>query len=81
MKKREKKHPTKDVNKIIGTKIKKVRQHQKLSQSQLGEKINLPQSTINRLEKGTRNFSVEKLITLSKALNRNVIYFLSDFVE
>lgn len=61
---------------IAGSRIKKARLKKNLSQGQLGALINVSDATICNYEKGSRKPSIEKLISLSNALNVSVDYLL-----
>lgn len=73
--------PNKNIYKIVGSKIKKLREEKKLTQRELADLTFSTQTEIHKIEKGIRTLDVEKLVTFSKVLKRDVIYFLSDFAD
>src|SRR5690348_3118446 len=58
---------------IIGTKITQIREEQRMTQSELAEKIGTTQSVVARIEKGEQNLSTETLSKISTALNREIV--------
>jgi len=62
----------------LGTRIRKARKQQNLTQEQLAEACNLSTAHIGHIERGTRALSIESLITLSKVLNVSTDYLLLD---
>jgi len=57
---------------ILGDMIKSVRKERKLTQEQLGELIGVQKSQISKLERNTRNVTVETILKVFKALKANV---------
>jgi len=54
---------------VLGKRIKEIRQNQKISQSELANRIKyLNQSQISKIEKGDRKATAEDLIVIAKAL-------------
>jgi transcriptional regulator with XRE-family HTH domain len=70
-----------NIHKIVGSKIKKLRVEKKLTQTELANLVFSSQAEIHHIEQGKRKLDVERLVNFSKVLNRDVIYFLSDFVD
>lgn len=62
----------------IGKKIQLKRQELGLYQSELANLVGVNQPQISRIEKGTRNPSVEVLIAISKVLKCSVDYFTEE---
>jgi len=60
----------------LGTRIRKARKQQNLTQEQLAEACNLSTAHIGHIERGTRALSIESLISLSKVLNVSTDYLL-----
>lgn len=54
---------------IFGGNVKRVRRLNKLSQEELGLKINADQAYISRIESGTLNPTIESLAEIAHALN------------
>lgn len=53
---------------IVGERIRYLRKNRGLTQEQLGEKVDLPQSYIGGIERGQKNISMETLERIIKAL-------------
>lgn len=63
---------------LFAERIKESREKNKLSQTELGEKIGVSLSTITRWEKGKRTPRSEELLALAKVLNVSVAYLLGE---
>jgi transcriptional regulator with XRE-family HTH domain len=61
-----------DVQKVVGTNIKNIRESQKLSQEKLASLADLDRTYIFSIEKGRRNISINVLFKISKALNVSI---------
>lgn len=57
-----------DEKKLIGRRIKELRKRRGFSQEQLAEKAETSQNYLSRMERGTENPTLDKLIKLSNAL-------------
>jgi len=57
---------------LIGDMIKKVRKERKLTQEQLGELIGVQKSQISKLERNTKNVTIETILKVFRALKANV---------
>ena len=57
---------------ILGDMIKSVRKERHLTQEQLGELIGVQKSQISKLERNTRNVTIETVLKVFKALKANV---------
>jgi transcriptional regulator with XRE-family HTH domain len=68
-----------NINKVIGSKLKKARDYRGYSQSQFGKVVHLNQTHICKIETGERGLTIDNLIAFSKVLNVSPLYFLSDF--
>ncbi|GAA6622918.1 helix-turn-helix domain-containing protein [Scytonema sp. NUACC26] len=66
--------------KLIANKIKRAREEAGLSQRTLAETMFCDQSTISYIERGKVGVPLENLVEFSNALNKPIIYFLSDIV-
>lgn len=64
----------------MGKLIHEARSEMNMSQADLAEKAHLKQSSISRIEAGTRAISAEEILYLSDALNKPVEYFFGDEV-
>ena len=70
-----------NIHKIVGSKIKKLREEKKLTQKELADLVFSSQAEIHHIEKGRRKLDIERLVNFSKVLKRDVVYFLSDFTN
>jgi len=57
---------------ILGDMIKAVRKERHLTQEQLGDLIGVQKSQISKLERNTRNVTIETILKVFKALKTNV---------
>ncbi|MBZ9628974.1 helix-turn-helix domain-containing protein [Psychroflexus sp. CAK1W] len=57
---------------LLGEMIKSVRKERKLTQEQLGELIGVQKSQISKLERNTKNVTIETILKVFKALKANV---------
>lgn len=64
--------------KALGKKIKLARVEADLTQVQLAEKVKTLQKSISRYESGKSVPSLEALVKIAKALNKNASYFLDE---
>ncbi len=64
-----KRKPNKKFLKILGKKIRDIREKQRISQSQLGFESGIHRDQIGRIELGKQNTSINNLVSISNALN------------
>jgi len=57
---------------VLGDMIKSVRKERKLTQEQLGELIGVQKSQISKLERNTKNVTIETILKVFRALKANV---------
>lgn len=57
---------------ILGEMIKSVRKERHLTQEQLGDLIGVQKSQISKLERNTKNVTIETILKVFKALKANV---------
>jgi DNA-binding XRE family transcriptional regulator len=57
---------------VLGNMIKTVRKERKLTQEQLGDLIGVQKSQISKLERNTKNVTIETILKVFKALKANV---------
>ena len=57
---------------VLGDLIKSVRKERKLTQEQLGELIGVQKSQISKLERNTKNVTIETILKVFGALKANV---------
>lgn len=67
-----------EILKYFGEHLKKLRQNKDISQEKLGNLINVPQSTIGRIERGESNPNLCLLVAIAKILDID-IKMLVDF--
>lgn len=60
----------------IGEKIKEARLNKGYTQEELGEKIDSTGSYIGQIERGERNASMSKIISIAKVLNVGIDYLV-----
>lgn len=65
-------------NKYIVLKIRDLRLKKNLSQTKFAEEINIPQTTLNRMEKETTPVSLEVLNAIKQAYNIPISYFFGE---
>src|SRR5258708_18714814 len=59
----------------LGEQVRKARFEARISQDELAERAYLKQSSISKIEAGTRAVSAEDLLYLSDALDKPITYF------
>lgn len=59
----------------LGERIRDARIEAKMSQAELAEKAYFKQSSVSRIEAGTRDVSAEEILYLGFALDKPIIYF------
>lgn len=52
--------------------LRKMRESLGLTQEQLAGKSNIPRTTISKVESGSRNVTIDVLMTLAKAMDKNL---------
>jgi DNA-binding XRE family transcriptional regulator len=57
---------------VLGDMIKSVRKERNLTQEQLGELIGVQKSQISKLERSTKNVTIETILKVFRALKANV---------
>ncbi len=57
---------------LLGEMIKSVRKERKLTQEQLGQLIGVQKSQISKLERNTKNVTIETILKVFRALKANV---------
>ncbi|WP_194852163.1 helix-turn-helix domain-containing protein [Nonlabens antarcticus] len=57
---------------VLGDMIKSVRKQRKLTQEQLGELIGVQKSQISKLERNTKNVTIETILKVFRALKADV---------
>ena len=59
---------------ILGEMIKAARKERHLTQEQLGELIGVQKSQISKLERNTKNVTIETILKVFKALKANITF-------
>lgn len=67
-----------DIRLRVGTRIKELRNHLKISQEQLGFKAELDRTYITSVEAGKRNISVVALEKIIRGLETDYVNFFND---
>ena len=62
--------------KLIGERIKNIREKNNITQKKLAEELNVSISYIKKIEAGSMKLSLEKVYQVSEALNESVSYIL-----
>ncbi|MCP4153960.1 MAG: helix-turn-helix transcriptional regulator [bacterium] len=68
---------TKDRNKLIGERIKKIREHLGLKQKEFAESMSIQSSYLSEIESGKKNASTETLNKLFDIHNINISYLFT----
>lgn len=58
-----------DIYKLVGGRIKYIRESRKLTQQQLSDMCNIEKTNLSRIEAGRTNITLKNLFKLSKALD------------
>ena len=61
---------------LLGEMIKSVRKERHLTQEQLGELVGVKKSQISKLERNTKNVTIETVLKVFKALKANVKFII-----
>lgn len=61
---------------LLGEMIKSVRKERNLTQEQLGELIGVHKSQISKLERNTKNVTIETILKVFRALKTNVKFIV-----
>ena len=67
-----------DIQKIVGTNIRTIRESKKLSQEKLANLSDLDRTYVFSIEKGRRNISIKVLFKISNALNVSILELVKD---
>jgi HTH-type transcriptional regulator / antitoxin HipB len=66
---------------ILGEMIKSVRKERHLTQEQLGELVGVNKSQISKLERNTKNVTIETLLKVFRALKTNIKFTIENMDE
>jgi transcriptional regulator with XRE-family HTH domain len=64
--------------KLIAHRIKEARKEQGITQMELALKLNQDRSSISYIENGKITLAADRIGDFSRALNKPILYFLSD---
>jgi transcriptional regulator with XRE-family HTH domain len=70
-----------DIQKIVGTNIKNIRETKNLSQEKLADLSDLDRTYIFSIEKGRRNISIKVLFKIAKALEVSILELVKDLED
>lgn len=65
----------------VGTRIKRFRKQQKISQSELAEWIDCNQSHLSYVENGSKSVSLDMLVRIANALRVSADELLADYID
>jgi HTH-type transcriptional regulator/antitoxin HipB len=66
---------------ILGEMIKSVRKERHLTQEQLGELVGVNKSQISKLERNTKNVTIETILKVFRALKTNIKFSVEKMDE
>jgi DNA-binding XRE family transcriptional regulator len=66
---------------ILGEMIKSVRKERNLTQEQLGELVGVNKSQISKLERNTKNVTIETILKVFRALKTNIMFTVEKMDE
>ncbi|WP_430824087.1 helix-turn-helix domain-containing protein [Carboxylicivirga sp. N1Y90] len=66
---------------ILGEMIKSVRKERQLTQEQLGELVGVNKSQISKLERNTKNVTIETVLKVFRALKTNIKFTIEKLDE
>ncbi len=66
---------------ILGEMIKSVRKERRLTQEQLGELVGVNKSQISKLERNTKNVTIETILKVFRALKTNIKFTVEKMDE
>lgn len=66
---------------ILGEMIKSVRKEKHLTQEQLGQLVGVNKSQISKLERNTKNVTIETILRVFRALKTNIKFSLESIDE
>jgi len=65
--------------KLIGKKIKKARTEKELTQEKFAEELDVSVSYISQVESGKKKFNLERIVEISKILEKPIDYFIKGY--
>lgn len=71
----------KTYNQLLGENLRKIRESQGLTQNEVATRINSSRDVIIRIEKGTKNVTVEELYQLAKAYNKTIDELVNNLIK
>lgn len=67
----------KNLSRIIGDRIRRLRKQKGLTQQELAEKVGMEYTMIGRVEQGVRNLTIEGILKVAEALDADANYILA----
>ena len=71
-----KKYEVRELNKVIGSRIKDLRINKKMTLKELSEKTDLSTGFLSQLERGLTSVATDSLLNIAEALEVDLSYFL-----
>lgn len=71
----------KTYNQLLGENLRRIRESQGLTQEEVANKINSSRDVIIRIEKGSKNVTVEELYKLAKAYNKTIDELVNNLIR
>jgi len=65
--------------KLISKKVKKARNDKKITQEKLAEELDVTVSYISQVESGKKKFNLERIVEVSKILEKPIDYFVEGY--
>ncbi len=66
---------------VLGEMIKSIRKERRLTQEQLGKLVGVQKSQISKLERNTRNVTIETILKVFRALKTNIKFSIENIDE
>jgi transcriptional regulator with XRE-family HTH domain len=70
-----------NLNENIGYRLKLARQEKELKGYSVARKLDITAANLSQMENGKRSVSLENLLKFSQLYEKDVVYFLQDFVK
>lgn len=70
---------TRTPGELLGERVRELRQKRGLTQVDLGERLDIPQSRVSEIEKGSRVPNLETILRLARALDCKVSVLMAVF--
>ena len=70
-----------DINSNVGYRLKLARQEKELKGYSVARKLDITNAYLSQMENGKRSVSLENLIKFAQIYEKDVVYFLQDYVK